>query len=849
MAVIRIDNFVGEAPSVSPRAMGATFAQRNQNLLLTTTEFRPLATAAAVASTANGTQTLYRFARDAAGNFNANPATGWISATDRRSYVKGQINDERTERTYLTFDNGSARPRVIDAAGQDRLLGVPRPAKPVLNANVVDELTREEANNFLFGEANAQVQTAISANLLDRTEPNARRSGATIFAGPASTHGLVFGGTTAGFNPWDLVAQVPAAAAQARGLDAARIGAVDASGTVSIPIPSLPAVFRVNDVALSNALRLIQLPAGSGDRSGSQLLSDAQIADTVAWVNEQLNPNRFAKTQRDRLDSLVQEFVRLVNGGGVTAPTPPTKPIQPSTPQWTWTNSENSEQVETPEWVAYRTALNNYNTALDQYNRDLANFQQGSASVNDRIAAIQQECIRLVQEIERLSLSAWESLTGGSSVSDLIQNNGGLSLIGETVDRVVQTRFYIVTMVTDWGEESMASPVSDLVEIDQNDTVTVNRPALLSGEAFAARNIQRWRIYRSNTGSESSAFQFVDEVPIAQTQYLDQKKGEELGEVCPSMAWDEPPYRMDAQFDGFPKPVVGTNPFLRGLIGMPNGIMAGFFDNTIAFCEPYVPYAWPVEYQITTEFPIVGLGVFGQTLFVGTTANPYFISGVDSANMSAQKLDSNQACASARSIVGVQGGVLYASPDGLCLADGSGVQLVSRQLFTREDWQALNPASTFAVEHDGVYYLWYSGQGGGCLTFDLGARKLGRIEQPATAAFVDLTTDSLFVANGTLIQNVLAGSPRVATWRSGRMVMEKQAALAWLKVYGDQTVDNPATVTWTADGQQRYQVVITNTEPVRLPPGRWLEHDVQVSSQARITRVAMASSVAELQAL
>ena len=162
---------------------------------------------------------------------------------------------------------------------------------------------------------------------------------------------------------------------------------------------------------------------------------------------------------------------------------------------------------------------------------------------------------------------------------------------------------------------------------------------------------------------------------------------------------------MDGQFDGELKPSVGANPYLRGLVGMPNGIMAGCIDNTVAFCEPYVPYAWPVEYQVTTEFPVVGMAVFDQTLFVGTAGNPYFVTGAHSASMSAQKLDSNQACASRRSVVGVQGGVLYASPDGLCLASARGVEVVSRQLIARKDWQAMQPASMFAAEHEGVYYL------------------------------------------------------------------------------------------------------------------------------------------------
>ena len=124
------------------------------------------------------------------------------------------------------------------------------------------------------------------------------------------------------------------------------------------------------------------------------------------------------------------------------------------------------------------------------------------------------------------------------------------------------------------------------------------------------------------------------------------------------------------------------------------------------------------------------------TAWLTETGNPYFVTGAHSANMSATKLDSNQSCVSRRSIVGVQGGVLYASPDGLCLASGAGVQVVTRQLIARVDWQKLQPASMFAAEHEGVYYLFYAGAGGGCLAFSIqDGMKLGHIDLTGSAVW------------------------------------------------------------------------------------------------------------------
>lgn len=860
MAVLKIENFGGEMPSVSPRVLPADAAQTNRNLFLATREFRPLADDLVVASCPSGTKTLHRFARDAGGNFNSDPNSGWIASTQERSYVKGQINDERTERTYLTFDDGSARPRVVDVTGEDRLLGVPKPAALSVSANITDELTPEEASNFLYGEAANAMLTALVNSIIAPLagDPSSRyTSGGAILGGPYAKHGLMFV-TDAGApvqytdRHWLLVAKITESRASALGLDLNLFGAVKIGADVFVPLEALPFVYRINNTALTDALRSIVYPAGSGEKTGTRLLTDAQIANFVETAVHVLSPSTFAKDKRDALDAKVREFVRLLTQAQVTAaPTKPTEPTKPTVPEWDYRYyGDNADPIRHPQWVAYDDAMKAYREQLAAYEESVGKSSQSQTTVANSLKTLQSEIEALTKQIESATVQQYERITKDvTAVSAWIDGQGGTGkIVGETVTRVLDTRFYIATFVTDWGEESAPCKPSDMVEIDQNDSVTITRPVTASGETYAARHITKWRLYRSNTGSETSTFQFVDEIPISTGSYTDTKKGQELGEVCPTLTWEEPPYRADQQFDGFPKPVVGSNPYLRGLVGMPNGIMAGFFDNTVAFCEPYAPYAWPVEYQITTEFPIVGLGVFGQTLFVGTTGNPYFISGADSASMSAQKLDAKQACASRRSIASVQGGVLYASPDGLCVADPSGVKVVSAAHFTREDWQKLDPSTMVAASHENLYYLFYSGAGGGCLVFDLAAGKLGRVDLRASAVFTDTLTDTMYVADGTNIKAVFGGAGRrTATWKTPKITLPAHVGFAWLKVYGDQTEAAPVVVRWYADGALRYTTTLTDREPVRLPSGRYLEHEVELVSAARVTRVVMAGNTQELQ--
>lgn len=149
--VIRITNFGGLVPKASARALPDDAAQTAQDLQADTREFRPLnADSTAVANTGiNNPKTIHRLARKADGSFNTDMGSGWIVKAGEMSFVKAQINDDTTERTYATFDDGSAPPRVYDATDlvTGRLLGVPAPTiAPTATVNVVDEFTTDEKN-------------------------------------------------------------------------------------------------------------------------------------------------------------------------------------------------------------------------------------------------------------------------------------------------------------------------------------------------------------------------------------------------------------------------------------------------------------------------------------------------------------------------------------------------------------------------------------------------------------------------------------------------------------------------------------------------------------------------------
>ena len=452
-----------------------------------------------------------------------------------------------------------------------------------------------------------------------------------------------------------------------------------------------------------------------------------------------------------------------------------------------------------PDWPT-SGKISNSTGFLDATRAAIADAEEAGNAIDAHYTSVEDKVSTIVQEMS-------ESLNLQSKLPPVRERN---------VSRV----YYLYTYVTDWGEESAPSPVSDGLDVDQDDKVTITIDA-----APTDRFLRDWRFYASSVGSTTAAFQFLGDGAVTITEGKADPKSP-LGEVCPTATWAEPP------------------PNLRGLVGMPNGVMAGFFDNVVCFCEPYIPYAWPVDYQLSTSHPVTAMAVFGQTLVVAHYGGVDYVSGADSASMSSQKDVSKQSCVSPRSMVAVDGGVVYASPDGLCLATSQGVQLITLAHFSREDWQALNPAAMIGAYHESTYY--FTAPSLVIYALHLQSGKLTTVPASASAFFQDPITDGLYAANNTTVSSVFAGSGRrIGKWRSKIVVLPGQQPFAWLAVESDFT--SPVTVKWYGDGQLCHTAVVTSRAPVRLPPGRYLEHEVEVISTATLNSVTLASSTQELQ--
>lgn len=406
-----------------------------------------------------------------------------------------------------------------------------------------------------------------------------------------------------------------------------------------------------------------------------------------------------------------------------------------------------------------------------------------------------------------------------------VRNSRG-DIIEEPVfpPRTALETVYVVTCVTRFGEEGPPSDPSGFItrwdggdDIPDGGSVEVALPSIPSGNF----DLTAKRIYRAESGGQ---YQLVAEVGASADNFTDSVNSAALGRTLQSLEWDVPPSD------------------LSGITQMPNGVLAGFFDNTLAFCEAYRPHAWPVGYQLAFDDPIVGIAAISSGLLVVTTGQPWLVTGSSPAAMAQMRLDVNQPCLAKRSVVDMGGFAIYASPDGLVAAGGDGARVVTRELFSRKQWQALNPDTIHAYRYDGRYLAFYEG---GCFALTPG-EGVEFYDLSASGGYYDITRDTLYLIQGGDVSAWEQGDAMMYTWRSRlHEVPPGGAGFSCAKVIARAY---PVTFRLIADGETVLDAEVDSKQMFRLPPDYTLARDweVELSGQHEIHSVQVATSPSEL---
>lgn len=264
-----------------------------------------------------------------------------------------------------------------------------------------------------------------------------------------------------------------------------------------------------------------------------------------------------------------------------------------------------------------------------------------------------------------------------------------------------------------WNGKSGAESAyedGDLVYND-GDTVCIDLDATgFSWDDGKYPRIQKLRVYKVVTGTEEGRIQFIKEFNPSSSRTLSfAVKDEDAGEVL-------------MEIEGMPSD-------LRCVINVPGAFYAGFSPSkpkTVCFSEVDLLYSWPTAYQYDVTDNIVALASTSNTVFVLTDGWPYVLSGTAPEAMTVTKLAGPAACVSPRGVCVYKNALYYVGHQGLMTIyndanAGTVCANLTDKIFTKEQWQAKNPASCVMGQYDGALFLFFEHKDGTheALTIDL----------------------------------------------------------------------------------------------------------------------------------
>lgn len=484
----------------------------------------------------------------------------------------------------------------------------------------------------------------------------------------------------------------------------------------------------------------------------------------------------------------------------------------------------------------------------------------------------------------------------------------------------IEARSYIVCYVRQWPDgtidvgkssepyvTSWDAAARRTIDVRPGQTVKIS-VGNISDTDIAKTGVNKVYIYRSEvTSSGQALYSYVDQFDINPSHvtnnpnatwntggwydYLDKKANTQLGEACPSIYWDPP-------VDG-----------LKGLVSLQNGLFAAYKDSTVYVSDWNAPHAWPYEHTVTIDYPIVGLGSFGNTIVVCTEAAPVLIVVQDPTNPTTKAIQENCPCVSADSIVNTRNGVIFASQNGLVLINSTSPTFITEKLLTQDEWLPLHPESLKGAFLNNTYYGFFTNptDTAAGFIFDLDSYTYSTVynsivssgmvytTQHAKVVYNDIEQSQLYVCypleNGTQYSLCsFASDSRINKsfrWRSkvnvspqglfnlsaARVMMTSQSSQkenehiwegkltgsslaarvmdgepinGWCKTNELELAD--ATVfNYYVDGELKYSREVKDSKPFRLPSGfRGETIEVEVKSNAYIHSITLASSMGEL---
>lgn len=860
MAAFVIKRFAGMRPIIDPRLLQDSEAQSATNVRLQSGALVPFkgyaATGVSVGRTASTVKRIYPLLNN----------TKWMSWTTEADVVESPIIDDQWNRIYWSGDGAPKYgPKTFVTTGnppypsQYYTLGIPKPANTprATGAAISDNATETREYAITYLNADGSKESAIGTKakttcltahydygLYDATITVTSNVATVVFA---YTHDFAVDDyIKAGANAYKVESVVDAKTITFNTGGASMAGVTSVSKRVlaRTKLTSLPTsgnsqtavtqkrIYRKDSSGNYRVIATIPLAqAKYDDDTLVGALTGAQMSTAVL-----LTPSK-----PDSPPSVTTDIGDDTIANNAASQTPATVYQRVYAVSWVYDSGQESPLSDSSGFIR---AIDG-STKIKVLHADDAPtnvskkriYRQDVATQSNGTFTAPQASYRLVVELPASQTVYMDTETAASVNGRAAPTNpNALTPPAETFSalgtlqptRNAETRSYVYTYVSQYGEEGPPSEPSETVDIDPDYPVTVTN---MSGAPTGNYNITKIHLYRTATAANGTTqYQLVtDNIALGVGTYTDKVLQSSLGEVIPSTSWVAPP----------------TD--LQGLRMMANGIAIGWSqEKTICFSEQYQPHAYPAKYRVTVDYPVVGIAVFGQSAAILTKGFPYLVGGVSPESMSVIKIPLEQACVSKRSIVETGNGVMYASPDGLVLLNPGGADVVTKQVLTQAQWQAYNPDTIHAYWHESRYHAFCTV--GGVVKmfiFDPTGQTATWCETTLVgyAAQRVVQDDQLYVLDASGMQALFAGSNLTYTWRSKIGQLPSPGTMAFGQVIADTY---PVTMKVIADGvSETYSA--TSANPFRLKSGFLArEWEIEVTGTANVTAVAIAQSAWEL---
>lgn len=426
----------------------------------------------------------------------------------------------------------------------------------------------------------------------------------------------------------------------------------------------------------------------------------------------------------------------------------------------------------------------------------------------------------------------------GAAETSTADTAGRVDLAG-----VIGPRTYVYTYYSAWEEESVPSNPSDAVFIKEGQRVTVTGlPTTWTHGAGYQTTGMKLRVYRTVAGVSGTEYYRVGQIPLGgATSGTYVRSGNTITVTMAGHLLSTGDHALldfttgTATDDGYTVTVVDANTFtvtdlasgatsgnvtrtiglldkvdvstldadtllvsedydqpdarMVGMTTIHNSMIVGFFDNTLCFCEPGKPHAWPIKYQKQIDSPIVGVGAFGTQLVIVTEKTPWVTTGNNPSAQSLARTDYILPCVSKKSIVNIGFGVMWSSTGGLAVYSTTiGTDYLTKNVHSWNTWpQAITPSALTGEYYRGRYF---GSDGAKTFIFERNDQVGGHLVQTDitfTAAHYIATTDAFYYVDGSTVKlwNSPAAGPTTLDWKSKVFVTKDYVNFGAARIIAD----------------------------------------------------------------